>query len=194
MLAGAVCEIGARFRLGPVDLALASGSVCVVEGLNGAGKTTLLRAVAGLLSLSAGTRRCEGTALYLRSGAGARDGQTVDDAVDVAAALAGRDRAVARTAVDVVGLARLGDRRVGMLSAGERTRLTLAVALAVEPRVLCLDEPFAHVDAAGGAMVCTVVSRLAAVGCAVMVASPQPRRLCDADGRLLVKDGMVRAT
>lgn len=188
-----MCRVG-TFGLGPVDLALEVGSVCVVEGGNGAGKTTLLRVAAGLLPLSAGRRRCDGTALYLRSGAGARDGQRVREAVSSAVALAGRRHAAVGDVVDAVGLAGHARHRVGMLSAGERARLTLAVALAVRPSLVCLDEPFAHVDAAGVGVVRDVVARLAAAGCAVMVASPQRQPLRDdSDACLLVDDGMVRA-
>jgi ABC-type transport system involved in cytochrome c biogenesis ATPase subunit len=192
ILEGAVCAVGVRFQLGPVDLVLGEGSVCVVEGTNGAGKTTLLRVAAGLLPLSVGRRWCPAPAMYLRSGAGARDGQRVSDAVTTVAALAGRSAAAARAATVTVGLDRCTNWRVGSLSAGERARLTLAVALVAAPDLLCLDEPFAHVDAEGADLVKAVIRQLAATGCAVMVACPRWNPFGDGDRRLLLADGRVR--
>lgn len=193
-LADAACVVGSRFHLGPVDLALEPGSLTVVRGANGSGKTTLLRVATGLLPLSAGRRECGGTALYLRAGDGGRDGQRVATAVETAAALAGRAAADARGALLETGLAALAGRRVGTLSAGERTRLTVAVAVAVAPALLCLDEPFGPVDTAGARLLTTAVSRLIDGGSAVVVASPQRQPLDDrADACLVVDDGMVSA-
>lgn len=191
-MAGAVCRVGRTFRLGPVDLSVEPGAVCGVGGPNGAGKTTLLRVVAGLLPLTLGTRTVDGRALYLRSGAGARGGQRVADAIAVAAALAGRD-VDPMGALDTVGMSGMAWRRVRSLSSGERARLTLALAAAVDPEVLCLDEPFAHLDGAGGDIVRSVVARLAGAGTAVVIASPRRADVGTlADAMLTVDDGTVR--
>lgn len=191
-LDAATCVVGRAFRLGPVDLSLGAGSVAEVVGVNGAGKTTLLRVAAGLLPLPTGRRECDGEALYLRGGAGGREGQRVVAAVEFAAAVAGRRWVDARELLAEVGIVALADRRVGALSAGERARLTVAVALAVRPALLCLDEPFAPLDAAGTRAVVDAISRLAGSGSAVVVASPRPQLSPDRiDARLQVADGMV---
>jgi ABC-2 type transport system ATP-binding protein len=190
-LVDAVCRRGRTFHLGPVDLHVEPGAVCGVGGVNGAGKTTLLRVAAGLLPLASGSRVADGRVLYLRSGAGARGGQRVAEAVASAAALAGH-RADPVRILEEVDLAGMTRRRVRALSMGERARLTLAVACAVHPDVVCLDEPFAHVDRAGADAVRSVITRLAAAGAAVLVTSPRRDDLgVVADAVLVVAGGTV---
>ncbi len=160
----------------PVDLQLAAATTTVVTGANGSGKTTLLRLAAGLLRPSTGTRRCAGRALYVRGGSGVRSAQTVFDAVEAVAGLAGRREHTA-AALALVGLQGWESRRVGSLSAGERVRVTLAVAWAVGPAVLCLDEPTAVLDERGVGDLIDILRALRGAGCATLVATHQPARL-----------------
>ncbi|MGY1840559.1 MULTISPECIES: ABC transporter ATP-binding protein [unclassified Modestobacter] len=164
---------GHETALAPLTLRLAAGAVCAVSGGNGAGKTTLLRIAAGLIEPTSGSRSAVGPALYLRPGAGARRAQRVVDAVAFAGALAGRrdpasDAAEALAACDLP--ADLWGREAGRLSAGQRARVTLAVARVVSPAVLCLDEPLEHLDAPGRSAVWRTVGDLTAGGTAVLVA------------------------
>jgi ABC-type multidrug transport system ATPase subunit len=192
-LACAGRSFGSRTALHPVSLRVNRGTVCLVHGANGSGKTTLLRVAAGLLVPTCGTRRARDRAIYLRPGSGARDRQRVGEAVDVAARLAGGASDVA-PAIARAGLDGLVDRRVAALSAGQRGRLLAALALATRPGIACLDEPTAHLDDEGAAMIWTVVRDLAARGCAVVVAAPvRPHLDPPPDARLLVAEGTVRA-
>lgn len=164
-----------------------------VVGPSGSGKTTLLRLAAGLLRPSSGIRRCDGVALYLRAGAGLRGTQTVLEAVADTGGLVGR-RAAAQASVALVGLAPLASRRLGTLSAGERVRATLAAAVAVQPSVLCLDEPTGALDDEGTALLTRLLEQLRAAGCAVLVASHQPAALLGgADAHLHLADGRLAA-
>lgn len=175
----------------PVDLQLDAGALCVVTGANGSGKTTLLRLAAGLLRPSTGTRRCRGTALYLRAGSGLRSAQTVGAAVASAAALVGRQDA-ATPAMARLGLDALARRRLGTLSAGEGVRATLATALAVSPALLCLDEPTGALDEDGVSVLRSVLLDLRRAGCAVLVATHQPDALLAlADAHLQLVDGRL---
>ena len=175
----------------PLDLELATGTVAVVTGDNGSGKTTLLRVAAGLLAPSSGTRSCPGRALYLRGGAGLRSAQTVAEAVASTAGLVGR-RSSADAALALVGLQALQHRRVGTLSAGERVRAALACAVAVQPALLCLDEPTGVLDEQGVSTLVRVVEHLRATGSSVLIATHQPDALlAAADAHVRLVNGSV---
>ncbi|MDZ5663315.1 ABC transporter ATP-binding protein [Nocardioides sp. S-58] len=144
-----------------VSLDLAAGQVLAVLGPSGCGKSTLLRAVAGLEPLSSGSMSWAGedlggTPTHKRGFALMfQDGQLfahLTVARNVAYALRLRRTPSARVAARVrgllalVGLAGYDDRLPGTLSGGERQRVALARALAVEPRLILLDEPLSALD------------------------------------------------
>ncbi|MCX6394876.1 MAG: ABC transporter ATP-binding protein [Propionibacteriales bacterium] len=144
-----------------VDLDLPPGSVTAVLGPSGCGKSTLLRAIAGLERsdrgvIAYGGADLAGTPVHRRGFALMfQDGQLFPHA-DVAAnigyplRLRRRRRAEVRARVgellDLVGLDGYAARMPATLSGGERQRVALARALAVEPRLLLLDEPFSALD------------------------------------------------
>ncbi|WP_114424444.1 ABC transporter ATP-binding protein [Nocardioides houyundeii] len=146
-----------------VSLDLPRGEVLAVLGPSGCGKSTLLRSIAGLEPVSAGTVRFDGEDLAGRPthrrgfALMFQDGQLfahLSVARNVGYAL--RLRRVppatlaARVAelLELVGLAGYADRMPATLSGGERQRVALARALAVQPRLLLLDEPLSALDAA----------------------------------------------
>jgi thiamine transport system ATP-binding protein len=144
-----------------VSLDLPRGEVLSVLGPSGSGKSTLLRAIAGLERLDAGSVSYAGHDLAAvpvhRRGFALmfQDGQlfphrTVAGNVGYALRLRGtRPRAVAHRVeelLDLVGLPGFGGRSTTGLSGGERQRVALARALAVEPRLLLLDEPLSALD------------------------------------------------
>ncbi|MET0840371.1 MAG: ABC transporter ATP-binding protein [Marmoricola sp.] len=154
-------RFGATTAVDHVDLAVPSGSVVAVLGPSGCGKSTLLRAVAGLEDPATGTVAFDGQDLAgvptHRRGFALmfQDGQLFEH-LDVAANIAyplrlrhrGRDEQRRRTAelLELVGLGGYADRLPATLSGGERQRVALARALAVEPRLLLLDEPLSALD------------------------------------------------
>ncbi len=144
-----------------VDLEVGEGEVLAILGPSGCGKTTLLRAIAGLQPLTAGeirwnTERVTSVPPHRR-----RFGlmfqeyalfphRDVAGNVEFGLRMAGVDRETRRLRVsevlDLVGLGAFRDRRVAGLSGGEQQRVALARALAVEPRLLMLDEPLGALD------------------------------------------------
>jgi thiamine transport system ATP-binding protein len=144
-----------------VDLSVPAGSVVAVLGPSGCGKSTLLRAVAGLEDPASGSmsydgRDLAGTPTHKRGFALMfQDGQLFEH-LDVAANVAYPLRLRHRTRadqharvtglLDLVGLEGHADRMPATLSGGERQRVALARALAVEPRLLLLDEPLSSLD------------------------------------------------
>lgn len=142
------------------SLDLEDGHVLAVLGPSGSGKSTLLRAVAGLEPPASG-RICwdgedlAGVPTHKRGFALMfQDGQlfghlTVARNVGYALRLRRTPRAAERVAelLALVGLEGYADRLPATLSGGERQRVALARSLAVEPRLLLLDEPLSALDA-----------------------------------------------
>jgi ABC-type Mn2+/Zn2+ transport system ATPase subunit len=185
---------GPRIVLSEVTLTLDPASVCLLLGDNGQGKSTMLRLAAGLARPTTGTVIRQGAALYLTSGAGSRSVHTVLQVVQSASRLAGSSAGCSNSILDRVDLGRLAGVRSGSLSAGERARLTLAVALASSPSLLCLDEPTANLDPSGHQLTCEIVRELSGRGTAVLVATHHPESLgAVADARLRVACGTIKA-
>jgi sulfate/thiosulfate transport system ATP-binding protein len=155
-------RFGEATALDDVSLDVPSGSLTALLGPSGGGKSTLLRIIAGLDTPDTGTVRIEGEDL---TGAPARSRGvgfcfqhyapfrhlTVRRNVAFGLEIRRRPKAEIKARVDelleLVGLAHLGDRYPSQLSGGQRQRMALARALAIEPKVLLLDEPFGALDA-----------------------------------------------
>jgi sulfate transport system ATP-binding protein len=148
--------------LDDVTLAVPEGSLTALLGPSGSGKSTLLRVIAGLEAPDAGRVVIEGedaTALPVqRRGIGfvfqhyaAFKHMTVRENVAFGLRVRKRPKAEIKAKVDqllqIVGLHGYEARYPGQLSGGQRQRMSLARALAIEPRVLLLDEPFGALDA-----------------------------------------------
>ena len=157
---------GRHAALRDVSLTVNSGELLALLGPSGSGKTTLLRVIAGLEAPDAGTVHFDGDDATARSATDRRVGfvfqhyalfrhMTVFENVAFGLRVRPRERrppeAEIRRKVDellaLVQLDYLGDRYPSQLSGGQRQRVALARALAVEPRVLLLDEPFGALDA-----------------------------------------------
>jgi NitT/TauT family transport system ATP-binding protein len=142
-----------------VDLAVPPLQFLAVVGRSGCGKTTLLRLLAGLLRPSAGEVRVDGRPLsgpgpdraVVFQQAGLFPWRTVRGNVRIGLELSGRANGDLNAVVDryleLVGLTAFADRFPAQLSGGMQQRVGLARALALEPSVLLMDEPFGAVDA-----------------------------------------------
>ncbi|MCH0559066.1 ABC transporter ATP-binding protein [Streptomyces sp. MUM 16J] len=145
-----------------VSLTAAPGDVVALLGPNGAGKTTALRALAGLVPLSEGHLRLDGTSLEHVPPESRPVGVVFQDyllfphlsALDNVAfgprcRGAGKTAARAQAAawLERMGLADHADTKPRHLSGGQAQRVAVARALATRPRLLLLDEPLAALDA-----------------------------------------------
>ena len=180
-------DLGGRPVLVGVDAAVRPGELLGLIGANGAGKSTLLRVLAGLRRPDAGEVRLDGTELnaipparlalaraYLPQEPTAHWALTVEELVGLgrlphrrtepdAAGQAAIARALRRT-----GTLAFARRRIDALSGGERARVLLARALAVEAPILLADEPIAGLDPLQQIRTMHVLRALAAEGNAVV--------------------------
>jgi sulfate transport system ATP-binding protein len=155
-------SFGDAVALDDVSLEVPSGSLTALLGPSGGGKSTLLRVIAGLDTPDAGTVRIEGDDLTATPARHRGVGfcfqhyapfrhLTVRRNVAFGLEVRKRPKAEIKARVDelleLVGLAHLGQRYPSQLSGGQRQRMALARALAIEPKVLLLDEPFGALDA-----------------------------------------------
>ena len=155
-------RFGDYVALDDVSLEVPDGSLTALLGPSGSGKSTLLRIIGGLESPDAGSVVINGedqtSVPPQRRGIGfvfqhyaAFKHMTVRDNVAFGLTVRKRPKAEVASRVDelleIVGLAGYQKRYPSQLSGGQRQRMALARALAVEPRVLLLDEPFGALDA-----------------------------------------------
>jgi sulfate/thiosulfate transport system ATP-binding protein len=155
-------RFGDAVALDDVSLTVAPGSLTALLGPSGGGKSTLLRIVAGLETPDTGTVEIDGedvTAVPVRErGIGfcfqhyaPFKHLTVRRNVAFGLEVRRRPKTEIRRRVgelmELVRIAHLADRYPSQLSGGQRQRMALARALAIEPRVLLLDEPFGALDA-----------------------------------------------
>lgn len=189
VLRGVSVGYGPRLALESVDATVDVGAAVALVGPNGAGKSSLLRAVLGLIPLRAGSISVLG-----QSPAEARpevayvpQASTLDGDFPVSVrqvVLMGRyrrvgwlrrpgpaDRAAADDVLELAGLAEHARQPFGSLSGGQRQRVLVARAVAQEPRLFLLDEPFNGVDATSQRLLLDALSGLRAGGASVVMAT-----------------------
>ncbi|MEI6363917.1 MAG: heme ABC exporter ATP-binding protein CcmA [Actinomycetes bacterium] len=205
---GVAKEFGWTPVLKGVSLSIEEGEYVALMGSNGAGKTTLLRMAAGLSAPTSGSvsiagvdMRRAGPGLRRRVGFVSHESLLYPD-------LTGRENLmfhaklfgladperVIEVMSDLLELGPILDRPAGVLSRGNRQRLTLARALLYGPRIVLLDEPFTGLDEESAVRLLAILDQLVASGHTVvmtthdrLVAESGPRRLVVlADGHVAV--------
>ncbi len=201
-------RFGRRVVVHDLSLAVAPGEIVGLLGPNGAGKTTTFRMIAGLLRPHRGEVRLDGRdvsrrPLWRRARAGLgylpQQGsifRRLTVAENVAAGMGHRPRGERRAAVEALlerfGLGALAAARGETLSGGERRRVELVRALAAEPRVLLVDEPFAGLDPLAVAAVAEHLRYLAAGGLGVLLTDHDVRQALEVCARVyILADGQV---
>jgi len=207
---GLCIDLGGRPILRDVGFEARPGEFVALIGPNGAGKTTLIRAICQLLPCRAGEAAWDGRRLdrmdprsratslaYLPQGQAIHWPLSVRRLVELGrlprlgplSRPAPADKAAVEAAMDAVDVTGLAERDATTLSGGERARVLLARALAVEAPVLLADEPTASLDPYHVLEIMTLLRRTADAGrlvIAVMHELGLAARFCD---RVVVLNG-----
>lgn len=211
-----------RDRAGPrveavreATVEIGRGEVLLVQGPSGSGKTTLLSMIGGILPPETGSLRVCGVDLgtlgeasrpafrlrhvgFVFQGFRLLDALSASENVELPLALAGRSRsesrARSRTLLDDLGVGHRADARPDVLSAGERQRVAVARALALDPPLLLADEPTGSLDSEAGARVVELlVSAAHEREAGLMIVSHDERLRGSADRVARMTDGVLEA-
>lgn len=197
-----------------ISLGVAEGTVTGLLGPSGSGKSTLIRSIVGVqritsgsvrvLGLSAGSSSLRANVGYVTQELSVYRDLTVRANLRYFAAVLGVDRGRVDQVLEDVSLSDRSDARVGNLSGGQQSRVSLATAMLGVPRVLILDEPTAGLDPVFREDLWSLFHRLGATGVTLLISSHVmeeamrcQRLLLLRDGRLLTDDtpdGLLRRT
>jgi ABC-2 type transport system ATP-binding protein len=200
---GLVVDRGERRVLDGLDLTIAKGSVTGLLGPSGCGKSTLMRALVGVQRLTsgrvtvagaeAGSRQLRSRIGYVTQAASVYDDLTVLENLGFFARVLGSEGSAVENALETVDLTAHADRVVGRLSGGQRSRVSLAVALLNSPDLLVLDEPTVGLDPVLRRDLWGLFHRLADDGAAVFVSSHVMDEADRCDRLLLMREGRIIA-
>jgi len=202
---------GTALAVDTVSLDIAPGELVVLLGPSGCGKTTTLRMVAGFIPATSGDVLLDGASILSLPPHRREMGlvfqsyalfphMTVADNIAFGLEMRGIGRADRRKRVlEMLRLARLetlADRLPRQLSGGQQQRVALARALAINPKVLLLDEPLSNLDASLRAEVgrdIRLLQRDAGLT-TIMVTHDQDEAMAMADRLVVMRDGRVEQT
>ncbi|RYB93599.1 ABC transporter ATP-binding protein [Nocardioides oleivorans] len=193
---------GAREVLPGISLDVPAG-VTGLLGPSGCGKTTLLRSLVGaqrvrsgsveVLGEPAGSKALRTRIGYVTQAASVYDDLTVAENLAFFARVLGVGSDAAGAAVEAVGLADHRSQVVGRLSGGQRSRVSLAVALLGTPDLLVLDEPTVGLDPVLRRDLWELFHRIADGGAAVLVSSHVMDEAERCHRLLLMREGRIIA-
>jgi len=145
---------GANTILEAIDLTVEAGKFASLIGPSGSGKTSILRAITDLMMPREGTVELDvppSHVGFLFQDDALLPWRTARQNVALGLRIRGESQASAHDKADtwlgLLGLEGLGDRYPRQLSGGQRKRVAIAQVLALEPKLLLMDEPFASLDA-----------------------------------------------
>jgi ABC-2 type transport system ATP-binding protein len=194
---------GGRRALDGVSIAVRQGSVTGLLGPSGCGKSTLMRSLAGVQRLTSGSVEVYGEPAgakplrrrlgYVTQAASVYDDLSVAENLVFFARVLGADRAAVDDAIERVDLTSHRDQVVGRLSGGQRSRVSLAVALLGRPDLLVLDEPTVGLDPVLRRDLWAMFHGLADDGAAVFVSSHVMDEADRCDRLLLMREGRIIA-
>lgn len=182
---------------------LRTGTVTGLLGPSGCGKTTLIRAIVGLqaqvtgevtvLGLPAGAPKLRGRVGYVTQEASVYGDLTVTENLRFFAAVLGVPVSDVARVIETVDLVSHAGVRVDRLSGGQRSRVSLAVALLGSPELLVLDEPTVGLDPVLRRDLWQLFHRLADDGAALLVSSHVMDEASRCDRLLLMREGELLA-
>jgi ABC-2 type transport system ATP-binding protein len=200
---GLVVRRGRTEVLRGVDARIPAGQVVGLLGPSGAGKTTLLRAIVGaqrtasgtveIFGLPAGHRALRRELGYMAQSSAVYDDLTVEQNLDYFRRVLGAAKTDVDRVVNEVGLGAVRRNLIARLSGGQRSRVSLGIALLGTPRLLVLDEPTVGLDPVLREELWGLFARLAAGGATLLVSSHVMDEARRCDRLLLVREGRIIA-
>ena len=200
---GLVVVRGRREVLRGLTFAVHAGEVTGLLGPSGCGKTTLLRSLVGVQRITSGGVRVLGEPAgsadlrdrvgYVTQDPSVYDDLTVTENLSFFARVLGVDRAEVDRCIDAVDLRSHAGEVVSRLSGGQRSRVSLAVALLGDPELLVLDEPTVGLDPVLRQELWGLFHRIADAGAAVLVSSHVMDEAERCDRLMLMREGVVIA-
>jgi len=185
------------------SFAVAPGEVTGLLGPSGCGKSTLMRAIVGVQRITAGSVTVFGRPAgdpslrsrigYVTQSPSVYDDLTVAENLEFFGAVLGVGKDRVAHCLDLVDLADLRGRVVARLSGGQRSRVSLAVALLGEPTLVVLDEPTVGLDPVLRQDLWKTFHSLADDGAAVFVSSHVMDEATRCDRLLLMREGLIIA-
>jgi ABC-2 type transport system ATP-binding protein len=203
--------------VGVRDLTVSRGGQVVISGLSltldrgvigllgpsGCGKSTLMRALVGVQQVQsgevtvfgepAGSPKLRDRVGYVTQAASVYDDLSVTENLGFFAKILGAGQADQTRALDLVDLVDQRDQVVGRLSGGQRSRVSLAVALLNKPDLLVLDEPTVGLDPVLRQDLWGLFHRLAGAGACLLVSSHVMDEAERCDRLLLMREGAIIA-
>jgi ABC-2 type transport system ATP-binding protein len=186
-----------------LDFEVATGQVTGLLGPSGCGKTTLMRTLVGVQQITGGAVEVFGAAAgsaslrrrigYVTQQASVYDDLTVAENLRFFGRVLDVDGTRVDACIETVSLGDVRNRVVARLSGGQRSRVSLAVALLGEPRLLVLDEPTVGLDPVLRVELWETFHRLAESGAAVLVSSHVMDEASRCDRLLLMREGRLIA-
>ncbi|MBS0386555.1 MAG: ATP-binding cassette domain-containing protein [Proteobacteria bacterium] len=203
---GLVKRFGARVAVNGLSFAAPRGAIYGILGPNGAGKTTTLRMLVGVLKPNAGRIAMAGAPLtrealrrvgYLPEDSGLYRNMSARSAIAYLAQLKGVPSPIAYKRADLLlaaqGLGKVGRKKIKTYSKGMAQKVQVIAALAHEPDIIVLDEPFAGLDPVNQRSLEETIRAQAAAGRTVLFSThvmEHAERLCD---RILLINGGRKA-
>ncbi len=194
---------GGRVAVDGVSFTARSGEVTGLLGPSGCGKTSLLRSLVGVqvvesgevhvMGVPAGSSELRHRIGYVTQAPSVYEDLTVTENLRFFARVLGVPRVECDEVLAAVDLGDRGDSRVGALSGGQRSRVSLAVALLGSPALVVLDEPTVGLDPVLRRDLWALFHRLAADGTTVLVSSHVMDEAERCDRLLLMREGRLIA-
>lgn len=194
-----------------VSFSVRRGALALLTGPNGSGKSLLLKCIKGLLKPGSGTIRIDGedvtnhakrrlaaVGLVFQDADSQIVGQTVERDIlfgleNLGLSVPEQQRRL-KAVSSLLGLGPLAGQRPRTLSGGEKRRLSIAGVLAMEPKLLILDEPFANLDYPSVLQVLRTLTTLQDEGHTILLVSHEVEKiLAHADQVILMESGSVVA-
>ena len=207
---GLVKDFPGKRAVDGVDFNVREGEIVGLLGPNGAGKSTTFRMACGLTMPTKGRvflrgkdvtewpmyQRAQNGLGYLPQDASIFARLSVEDNILAILEFRGEERKVSKARIDQLlgefGLLDKRQQRSGSLSGGERRRLEIARALASDPQILLLDEPFTGIDPVTIHSIQDIIQGLKAKGISILLTDHREREtLTITDRSYIICDGRV---